>query len=595
MLPSDKTWESLEIDKIEDEFGQAITVSILDGATFLPITGFENLTGSDIDISAIDSTVHPTIRLMAFFSGELLNSPVLDGWKVSWYDTIPPDSPTGPTIDNPFTGYSLILSWDSNPELDLDSYVIYISTDNMTFNWLTNVSAGTISFADYGLTRGTTYYYKIAAADEVPNQSPFSFVVEGVPDLDYDGDGVGNIDDPDDDNDGIPDISDPYPFNPLNDIESTIDYMNTTIEDIQTRVIICQTILENLNLTELFNTINYLNQTLPLKIDDLSTELDGVNDSLLGRVSDAEINILSELADVDASLSNEIQNLLVSITTDIVEMNDSLSTELTNLLNTMIAEHDSLTQWLDLVIGAIDSNLTTTNSTLHSQLDLLDQSVTNFYNNLEDDIGGVLSDLQLHDQKTGQDHTEIIGLLYDLLDGQIEKEKIEDLKTRLINLANDLSAHNQTIADDIMGMVDDIDAFENNVNQQLLDINNTLAQLAMLEEILGDLAELDQSLEQAEDNIQGSIDDRSTRDEDDERFFMIEMFLILLFILLIINLIATILMGKRGKEKGSPKPSMDRDTQEMTHPPQENEQEELAVPEEPASVERPRPPRPPSS
>jgi predicted GH43/DUF377 family glycosyl hydrolase len=572
-LPEGLTWNRLTINKTVPGIHNSLNVTILDGETYLPITGFENLTGAVIDISSIDYLLHPTIRLKATFVGKNESSPILHDWSVSWVDTIPPAIPSGLTINNPFTGYSLILSWDSNSELDLDSYVIYISTDNVTFNWLTNISAGPIAFIHNGLTQGITYFYKIAAADEVPNQSPFTYVVEGVPDTDYDGDNIGDIDDPDDDNDGIPDFSDPYPLNPLNDIESTIDYMNITIEDIQTRVIIIQTILENLNLTELLNAINYLNQTLPTKIDDLSNQLTGVNDSLMGMVTDSETNILTELANVDTSLSNEIplsneiQNALVSITNDIIDMNTSISDELTTLLNTMTTEHDSLQQWLELVLDLIDTNLTKTNNTLHSQLDYLDQSITNFYNNLEDDIGDVLSDLLMHDQITGQNHTDIIGLLLDLLDGQIEKEQIEDLKTRLINLANDLSGHNQTIADDIMDVVSDIDAFEDNVNQQLNRINNTLDQLAKLEEILGDLEELDQSLEQTEENIQDSVDERSTRDEDEKRFFMIELFLIILFILLIINLTATILMRKRKKEEDGPSRAPERE-QPPPPPPQ---------------------------
>jgi predicted GH43/DUF377 family glycosyl hydrolase len=429
-LPAGQTWDRLTIDKTVPGMNNSIKITVLDGETYQPIAGFENLTGDDIDISSIDYITLPTIRLHASFTGKNESSPILHSWMVTWMDTTPPVTPTGLTINNPFTGYSLILSWDSNSEFDLNSYVIYYSTDNATFNWLTNISVGTITFTDYGLTQGTTYYYKIAAADEVPNQSPFTYVVEGVPDTDYDGDNIGDIDDPDDDNDGIPDFSDPYPLNPLNDIESTIDYMNTTIEDIQARVIIIQTILENLNFTEMLNTIRYLNQTLPLKIDDISNQLTGVNDSLMGRVTDAETNILNELANMDTSLSNEIQNALVSITNDIIDMNSSLSDELTTLLDTMTTEHDGLQQWLEMILGLIDTNLTATNSTLHSQLAFLDQSITDFYNNLEEDIEDVMNDLLLHDQTIGQNHSDIIGLLQDLLDGQIIWQMICQATTR---------------------------------------------------------------------------------------------------------------------------------------------------------------------
>jgi hypothetical protein len=226
-LPAGQTWKMLTIDKEEPGTDNFINITILDGVSNIPIPGYENLTGTSLDISTIDYLMYPSIRLYATFLGNNSATPVLNEWSVSWHDTIPPNTPNGLTINNPFTGYSLILSWDSNSELDLDSYVIYISTDNATFTWLTNISAGAITFTDYGLVQGTTYYYKIAAADEVPNQSSFTYVVEGVPDTDYDGDNIGDIDDPDDDNDGIPDFSDPYPLNPLNDIESTIDYMNT--------------------------------------------------------------------------------------------------------------------------------------------------------------------------------------------------------------------------------------------------------------------------------------------------------------------------------------------------------------------------------
>ncbi|UCF09023.1 MAG: hypothetical protein JSW28_04880, partial [Thermoplasmata archaeon] len=399
-LPTGQTWSRLVLNKDEPGVDNHINVSILDGETNETILGYENLTGSDIDISSIDYVAHPTIRLQANLIGNGSASPVLSGWTVEWLDTIPPVTPTGLTVNNPFTGYSLILSWDMNSEQDMVCYVLYYSLDNATFSWLANISSEQVSFIHYGLSVNVTWYYMIAAADEVPNQSPFSEAVEGTPDRDYDGDGIGDIPDLDDDNDGILDDDDPYPLNPLNDIETTIDYMNTTIEDVQTRVIIIQTILENLNLTELLNAVNYLNQTLPPKMEDLSTQLAGVNDSLSGRVTDAETNILSELANVDASLSDEIQNLLVSITDDITGMNASLSDELTSLMDNMTSEHDALQQWLDIVIDEVDTNLTATNDTLHQQLNSLDNALKNFHDSLKDDLDKVRSDIEDHDEET---------------------------------------------------------------------------------------------------------------------------------------------------------------------------------------------------
>jgi hypothetical protein len=214
ILPNGKTWESLTINKSEYGIDNNISVSILDGVTYLPIFGFENLSDTNIDISSIDENTYPTIRLRACFSGNDNATPFLRGWKITWFDTIPPQPPTGLTVIDPFTGNSLFLSWNSNVESDVTTYILYFSTDNITFYMLSDVPADTLSFTHFGLTKGTTYYYKIAATDEVPNQSPDSIVITGVPDIDSDSDEIGNIVDDDDDGDTVPDVEDEFPLNP---------------------------------------------------------------------------------------------------------------------------------------------------------------------------------------------------------------------------------------------------------------------------------------------------------------------------------------------------------------------------------------------
>lgn len=683
-------WNNLTVNKTEPGTGNYINFTILDGSTFEIIDGFADLTGSVIDLSSINSTDHPTIRLLSNFTGNGSATPVLHDLTVNWIQ-VPPAPPKGLAVNNPWTGYSLILSWHSNLEPDMERYVLYYSTDNVTFYWLTNISADTISFIHYGLTMGATYYYKIAAADYVPYQSNFSYVVNGTPDLDTDNDGIGNDADPDDDNDGLPDDIDPYPMNPLNNLTITLYYINNTVNDIQNRVIEIQLDLDNMNISlkELQDTMDYLNQTLTLKIDNLITQLTGVNDSLMGRISDLETNILADLQSVNTSLYNEIRNLLTNITNDIAEMmtslsmleanltaqhdtindtmnllsdlvsnehaltrseildklnnslallqsldtnmtthdidiksilaaldtliqnennltrsqlidnvteilnqlqmvdqgilneiagmNNSISGQLTSLFENMTTDHDALRDWLEIVLAAIDTNLTSTNNTLHQELNALDTAIANFYDNLTDDIGNIEDDLQDHDDLTGQNHSHQIDLLNQLLDGQIEKEKIVELRTFLIELAHDLSEHNQSIANDIMGVVNDIDEFEVETGAQLEKINKTLEDLAKLKEILDDLKALDQSLDQAEEDIQDSIDERSTKDEDEDRFFVIELFLIILFILIIVNMILTVLMGKRKKEEGPPavyQPPLGERPQQPIPPPPASEEKE---------------------
>jgi hypothetical protein len=212
-LPQGQTWDSLILDKTEYGPEGTINITVLDAVTSQPISGYEDLPGINIDISSIDPILYPVIKLQAKFSGNGTVSPLLHEWKATWIDNTPPDIPKGLTVTNPFTGQSLIISWYSNTESDLSQYVLHYSVDGMTFQWLSNISFDVLSFTHYGLSVGTTYFYKIAAADSVPNQSPFSDVVDEFPDLDMDGDGVGNIPDTDDDGDGVLDTEDEFPLN----------------------------------------------------------------------------------------------------------------------------------------------------------------------------------------------------------------------------------------------------------------------------------------------------------------------------------------------------------------------------------------------
>ena len=82
----------------------------------------------------------------------------------------------------------------------------------------------------------------------------------------------------------------------------------------------------------------------------------------------------------------------------------------------------------------------------------------------------------------------------------IKKEKIHELRTFLIDLAGNLSEHNEDIASDIMDVVADIDEFEIETDRQLALINATLEDLEKLEDIIADLEALYQSLDQAEED-----------------------------------------------------------------------------------------------
>ena len=76
-------WRTLTINKTEPP-NASITVSVLDGLTNATILGFENMTGSIVDLSMINASIHPTLRLRGDFQGTPYVSPLLHDWSVEW-------------------------------------------------------------------------------------------------------------------------------------------------------------------------------------------------------------------------------------------------------------------------------------------------------------------------------------------------------------------------------------------------------------------------------------------------------------------------------------------------------------------------------
>jgi fibronectin type 3 domain-containing protein len=107
--------------------------------------------------------------------------------SITIIDILAPKTPSGFAITGK-TGDTLYLIWnpvttnmDGSACKDLDHYVIYYSTDNVSWNWLLNIPAGTNEYVHSGLSTGVTVYYKISSADEVPNHSPNSTIISGTP------------------------------------------------------------------------------------------------------------------------------------------------------------------------------------------------------------------------------------------------------------------------------------------------------------------------------------------------------------------------------------------------------------------------------
>jgi hypothetical protein len=473
---------------------------------------------------------------------DTLITPMIHSWNLSWEISNPP-APGNLTAGLSTDGSYVTLFWDAVTFWkDLTGYNVYKSDDSTTYYLHDSVDNTTLNYQDTQVLLGAMYNYKVTATSYLDLESPYSNPIQIFNDKDWDQDGEGNIfdddddgdgysdgadefplnssewndfdndgmgdnADSDDDNDGILDVDDLEPLNPFNKIESKIDDINYTVNDIQNRII------------------------------DLSSELAQVNASILTRISDAETiilnnlgglndtQILSYLKGMNASLFDEIQNLLTGITNDI-----------------------TLRTWLEIVLAVIDSNLTAANDTLQSQLGDLDTAISTFYGSLDSNIGNISSDLLNHDTSTGQDHSDIITILNGL-QGDIGDADLEELKAMLTDLAQNVSTYNESLAGDIEEVIGSMGEFEVQTSQQMAAINSTLNDIAKAEEVLKELQDLDDALDAQNQQLQDSFDEIPTEKAEEEKTNMTDTLLMLVLVLLIINLLMMIL-GSRRKNAG---------------------------------------------
>lgn len=89
-----------------------------------------------------------------------------------------PATPTGLTATVQENGIK--LQWNAVADFDLSHYAVYRSTDNVTFTFVANVTAGTEEYLDTNIAEGTTYHYKLKAVDDNGNESPFSATVSAA-------------------------------------------------------------------------------------------------------------------------------------------------------------------------------------------------------------------------------------------------------------------------------------------------------------------------------------------------------------------------------------------------------------------------------
>jgi hypothetical protein len=106
-------YDTLIINKSES-VGNSIKVTVYDGDTQVPISGFIDLTGTEIDVSSIDPLSYPKLQLRAVFTSDGVLTPYLYDWSVSWYGNYAP-TVKGFQIanDEVYRNSSIMISIDS--------------------------------------------------------------------------------------------------------------------------------------------------------------------------------------------------------------------------------------------------------------------------------------------------------------------------------------------------------------------------------------------------------------------------------------------------------------------------------------------------
>ncbi|MCK5612826.1 right-handed parallel beta-helix repeat-containing protein, partial [Candidatus Pacearchaeota archaeon] len=96
------------------------------------------------------------------------------------WDIVPPIAPANLTVGQGIKGDSLFLTWDNVIDDDLMGYIVYrAQTPDEEYESIAKLGPQT-QYLDTGLAHCTTYYYKITAIDEVPNESGFSNIASGT-------------------------------------------------------------------------------------------------------------------------------------------------------------------------------------------------------------------------------------------------------------------------------------------------------------------------------------------------------------------------------------------------------------------------------
>ncbi len=315
-------------------------------------------------------------------------------------------------------------------------------------------------------------------------------------------------------------------FNTTLDLmQADVDYVNATLLQVQIDLAWL-----NMSVSDLQADIDYLNMT----VASLYSDLWQVEGNLTSLIDGLNLTFMDELARVDFALYSQIMNQ----TADLTLLLDGLSMDLDGLNITM---QDGLASALIDMIAALDADT----AYLDSRIVDLENMVDGFYSDLNNSLAGLRELLVSHDENMTADLVLLDDTIRDL-----NSLTLAELTQRLNWISANLSSHDIGALLYLQALNQDIMDFQDNINATLADIDDTLAELAKLDEIRADLFTLAQSLDEAEASVMDKVGAESSEQQGNQNIIM--LLLIIVIILLLVNTVISMRKGGSDKEKPEP-------------------------------------------
>jgi hypothetical protein len=378
-----------------------------------------------------------------------------------------PPPPKNPSAAIAQTTKQITVNWDK-PDFwnePITGYRVLRSCDGSNFQDIAFRGPDDRSYIDTNITVGRTYYYLIVTVDGDEALSPRIATVGLACDYDTDGDGIGNIADTDDDgdgvvdgqdafplnsaetldtdwdgmgnnadtdddNDGILDTNDPEPRNPQNALQYHLNYLNTTLQNVQSDMDSAGALLTTMNgnINTLSGNLNTMNASLTGLINNIDSDISTLSTQVRGDMSALSSQVKSDLIGMNASLATglaDVRNLVSDVSADLsamdaylASMNESLVKNLADMEARLAAD-----------IMALDVALKAVNASLHAELLAMSSELDAFRTEMLENLSAILSELDKNDQAQTENYNRLLGLM-----NAINSTSLADLKGQIATL-----------------------------------------------------------------------------------------------------------------------------------------------------------------